>query len=276
MADADAPVEGRRRWDAAQYLRFGDERTRAAGELLARVPLPLAKGGTGLAMVDLGCGPGNSTALLRARWPEANLLGVDHAPAMLARARSEYPDIAFEEGDLVSWSPRAPLDLVFANAVFHWLPDHTTLFPRVFSWLRPGGVLAVQMPSNAEEPSHRRMRELPGPWTSALREVAAATPVQAPAFYYDLVAREAAAVDLWQTRYEHVMDSAADIVAWVRGAGLRPYLDALSPSMQTGYLEAYERAIDDAYPARADGRRLFSFPRLFLVAVRRDDPPANR
>src|SRR4051812_7624614 len=124
MAETGSPVEGRRRWDAAQYLRFGDERTRAAGELLCRVPLSLTARGAGLAMVDLGCGPGNATALLRARWPEADLLGVDHAPAMLTRARSECPDVAFEEADLGSWSPRGPLDLAFANAVFHWLPDH--------------------------------------------------------------------------------------------------------------------------------------------------------
>jgi trans-aconitate 2-methyltransferase len=197
------------------------------------------------------------------------VLGVDHAPAMLSRARQDCPRATFEEGDLATWEPRHAVDVLFANAVFHWLPDHATLFPRVFSWLRPGGVLAVQMPRNFHEPSHRLMREVPGPWSEAVAAFKFLNPVREPAYYYDLLATDAAAVDLWQTTYEHVLASAGEIVEWVKGAGLRPYLDATAPALRPAYLAAYEEALAAAYPARIDGRRLFSFPRLFLVAVRR-------
>jgi trans-aconitate 2-methyltransferase len=239
-------------WDNRQYLKFGDERTRAAAELLARVPLERAAD-----VVDLGCGPGNSTALLRARFAGARVTGVDSSADMLERARKD-----------ARFAPEAPVDLIFANALLQWLPDHAALVPRLFAQLAPGGVLALQMPRNYEEPSHRLMRSTPGPWSERLAGVRALTPVSSPAFYYDLLAPHASAVDIWQTTYEHVMPSAEAIVEWVRGTGLRPYLDALPERERAAYLAAYTRGIDAAYPVRADDKRLFSFPRLFIVAVR--------
>lgn len=255
-------------WNDQQYLRFGDERTRAARELLSRVPVSEARH-----VVDLGCGPGNSTVLLAERYPHATLTGVDDSPEMLKRARSDYPNIAWLERDLREFEPSEPLDVLFANAVLQWLPAHDELFPRLFSQLRPGGALAVQMPRNFEEPSHRAMRETQaapghGDWGARLASVRASTPVASPEFYYDLLAPHARSVDIWQTTYQHVMTDAAAIVEWVKGTGLRPYLDALSDSERPHFLERYTAAIDQAYPARADGKRLFAFPRLFIVAVR--------
>jgi trans-aconitate 2-methyltransferase len=250
-------------WDDVQYLKFGDERTRAARELLARVPLREAR-----RAVDLGCGPGNSTALLRERWPDAALTGVDNSSEMLERARRDFPAIAWKLGDAGTYQPAEPVDLLFANAVFHWLPDHASLFPSLMSRVRPGGVLAVQMPHNYEEPSHRLMREVRARLLPGRDEVRALTPVAGAAFYYDLLAPRASAVDIWRTTYEHVMPDAAAIVEWVKGTGLRPYLDDLADDERAAYLEAYRAEIDRAYPARADGKRLFSFPRLFIVAVR--------
>jgi trans-aconitate 2-methyltransferase len=250
-------------WDEAQYAKFIDARTRPACELLARVPLTAAA-----RVVDLGCGPGNSTALLQARWPSARVTGVDSSPEMLRSARAALPAIEWVESDLRSYRAEAPLDVLFANAVMHWLPDHASLFPALLDQLSAGGVLAVQMPYNFEEPSHRAMRELPGPWSHKLQALQTASPVGNPAFYYDLLAPRASAVDIWQTRYEHVMADPKAIVEWVKGTGLRPYLEALSGSEREDYLRAYEQRIAEAYPARSDGRRLFSFPRLFVVAIR--------
>jgi trans-aconitate 2-methyltransferase len=250
-------------WDDAQYLKFGDERTRAARELLARVPLDRPE-----RVVDLGCGPGNSTALLSERWPNARLSGVDNSPEMLERARRDFPSIEWILDDAGSYRAPQPVDLLFANAVFHWLPDHATLFPALIEGVRKGGVLAVQMPQSFEEPSHRLMREVRARMIPGRKEVTAATPVAGPAFYYDLLAPRATAVDIWRTTYEHVMPDAAAIVEWVKGTGLRPYLDDLTPGERAAYFADYSAAIDRAYPARADGKRLFSFPRLFIVAVR--------
>jgi trans-aconitate 2-methyltransferase len=257
-------------WDDRQYLKFGDERTRPARELLARVPLTSAA-----RVVDLGCGPGNSTALLRERFPSARLTGVDSSSAMLERARQELPGLDFVEADVASFHASEPPDLLFANAVLHWLPDHAALLPRLLAELRPGGVLALQMPRNFSEPSHRLMRETsadaePG-GTSSLTRLASVrdlTPVASPEFYYDLLAPLAQSVDVWETVYQHVMSDATAIVEWVKGTGLRPYLDALTADERPRYLERYTAGIAQAYPARSDGPRLFRFPRLFLVAVR--------
>ncbi len=250
-------------WNDAQYLKFGDERTRAARELLARVPLERAE-----RVVDLGCGPGNSTALLRERWLKARLSGVDNSPEMLERARRDFPSIEWTLGDAAGYRADEPLDLLFANAVFHWLPDHATLFPSLIEQVRKGGVLAVQMPQSFEEPSHRLMREVRARLMPGRQDVNAATPVAGATFYYDLLAPRAAAVDIWRTTYEHVMPDAGAIVEWVKGTGLRPYLAELTESERTRYLSEYLAAIDLAYPKRVDGKRLFSFPRLFIVAVR--------
>ncbi len=253
------------KWDEAQYLKFGGERTRAALELLVRVPLS-----TATRVVDLGCGTGNSTALLRERWPTAHVVGVDSSDEMLRKARADAPTVEWIHADLCDYRPAAPVDVLFANAVLHWLPDHENLFRSLFERVRPGGALAVQMPRNFEEPSHRSMRELEGPWKRRMLEVGALTPAGSPAFYYDLLAPDASVVDIWETRYEHVMRDASDIVEWVKGTGLRPYLEALADEGErAAYLDAYTQAIDAAYPSRIDGKRLFSFPRLFIVAVRR-------
>ncbi|MDQ7989835.1 MAG: trans-aconitate 2-methyltransferase [Candidatus Dactylopiibacterium sp.] len=250
-------------WDEQQYLKFADERTRPARELLARVALT----GPGC-VVDLGCGPGNSTALLHERWPEARVIGVDSSAAMLARARQDLPALEWIEADIAHWRPTVAPDLIFTNAALQWLPDHAQLLPRLFGLLAPGGVLAMQVPDNFDEPSHVWMRSLPGPWAAAIGAVRATPRVLTAAGYYDLLAPRARQVDLWRTRYEHVMADADAIVEWVKGTGLRPYLEALPAALRETYEADYRSAIAGAYPARADGRRLFSFPRLFLVARR--------
>lgn len=250
-------------WDDKQYLMFADERTRPARELLARVMVEKPHH-----MVDLGCGPGNSTELLCERWPFAEVVGVDNSPEMLARARLELPEVEFVEADVLGYRPEKPVDLLFANAVFQWVPEHDKLLPELLASLTPGGALAFQVPNNFDQPSHLLMREVPGPWSARLAEVRSEPRVGTAAHYYDLLAPHAQHVDVWQTTYEHVMADAQAIVEWVKGTGLRPILDALSQRERAAYLEAYAKAVDEAYPPRADGKRLFSFSRLFVVAVR--------
>lgn len=253
-------------WNPALYRRFESERTRPAIELLARVPLDDAR-----CVVDLGCGPGNSTELLAARWPQAKVVGIDSSEAMLDSARERLPHLHFERADVAGWQPARAPDLIFANAVLQWVPGHEALFPRLFALLAPGGVLAVQMPDNLDEPSHRAMRDLAAlpPWSQWLADTAALRekPLAAAA-YYDLLAPQAASVDIWHTLYRHPMDSPEAIVDWLRSTGLRVFVDPLPEDPRAGYLSAYRARIDAAYPARSDGRRLLGFPRLFIVARR--------
>jgi trans-aconitate 2-methyltransferase len=254
-------------WNPALYRRFEDERTRPAGELLARVPLEQPR-----IVYDLGCGPGNSTELLVQRFPGARVVGVDNSPAMLDSARKRLPGIEFELADISAWKPAEAPDLIYSNATLQWVPDHVTLIPRLFSLLAPGGVLAVQMPDNRQEPTHRAMREVGSqePWSAAIGDPdKVRTDLLSIGGYYDLLAREAANADAWHTIYQHIMTSPAAIVEWVSGTGLRPFVDPLPADLRASYLAKYEQCIARDYPVRSDGRFLLAFPRLFFVAQRK-------
>ena len=252
-------------WNPALYKRFEAERTRPAAELLARVPLDAPA-----EVVDLGCGPGNSTELLVQRYPGAHVVGTDSSPAMLASARERLPSLTFEESDVATWAPSRPVDLAYANAVLQWVPDHAHLFPRLLATIAPGGVLAVQMPDNLDQPSHVLMREVAAEprFAAAIGDPNAVRSRILPAEgYYDLLARSAD-VDVWRTTYHHLMDDAAAIVRWLSATGLKSFVDPLPVELRPLYLAEYERRIDIAYPVRADGKRLLAFPRLFIVAQR--------
>ncbi len=256
-------------WSPSQYLKFADERARPARDLLAAVPLAQVR-----RAVDIGCGPGNSTELLVERFPQAEIVGLDSSPEMLAAARERLPAVSFVEADVASWTPGAsdaPVDLLFANATFQWVPDHRGALRRLFHALSAGGVLAVQMPDNvASEPSHTLMRAVAaeGPWAGKFREPIAREAIGTPADYYNLLQADAARIDVWHTLYNHPLKDAAAIVAMVRSTGLRPYLDRLDESERAAFLSRYEARLAEAYPPLADGRVLFRFPRLFIVAVR--------
>jgi trans-aconitate 2-methyltransferase len=253
-------------WNPALYERFEDERTRPARDLLANVPLAEATH-----VVDLGCGPGNSTALLVERFPEARVVGTDSSEAMLASARARLPGCSFEHGDVSTWQATVAPDLIFANALFQWLPKHEVLLPRLLSALAPGGVLALQMPDNLEEPSHRLMREVAAdaPWASAIGDASRLrSAVLSISAYYDLLAQGGTKVEIWRTVYQHPLSSPAAIVEWLKATGLRPFLDPLTHELQSSFLTEYEARIARAYPAQVDGRSLLAFPRLFVVARR--------
>jgi trans-aconitate 2-methyltransferase len=253
-------------WNPALYRRFEDERTRPARELLARVPLAEAR-----RVVDLGCGPGNSTELLVQRFPQAEVVGIDNSPAMLESARERLPKLRFELGDIATWQPAQAPDLIYANAALQWVPDHDKLFPRLFSLLAPGGVLAVQMPDNHNEATHLAMRDVAAlpDFAEKIGDPAKLRPGMLKIHdYYDLLAREAQEVDVWHTIYQHRMDSPAAIVDWLRSTGLKPFLEPLDAQQRAGFTAEFERRMDAAYPARSDGRRLLAFPRLFIVARR--------
>jgi len=252
-------------WNPALYSRFEDERTRPARDLLARVAMEPA----GVAnVVDLGCGPGNSTELLVARFPHASVVGTDNSEAMLDKARERLPAATFQLGDIGDWQPDVAPDLIYANASLQWVPGHEVLFPRLLAALAPGGTLAIQMPDNRDEPTHRLMRELAAkaPWAKAIGDFSRfRTELMPLDGYYDLLAPLAGSIDVWRTSYQHPMESPAAIVDWVRGTGLKPFVDRLTPELQESYLAAYERRIDMAYPERSDEKRLLAFPRMFIV-----------
>ena len=253
-------------WNSQQYLKFEAERTRPCRDLIARIPL--ASPGR---IVDLGCGPGNSTRALAERWPQAELLGIDSSPAMVEAAWRTRMRAVFEQHDIAHWCPlSARYNLVFSNAALQWVPDHARVFPQLLAVLAPGGCFAVQVPCNLDAPAHRIARELARSSTWRERFPAGGVRewyVHDAGFYYELLAPRVAEFDLWQTTYQHVLPGPEAIVEWYRGTGLRPYLDLLSPEQQEEFLNEYGREIALAYPRQVDGRVLLPFDRLLLVAT---------
>lgn len=253
-------------WSASQYVKFEDERTRPARDLLAQVPLERIN-----RAIDLGCGPGNSTELIIDRYGRAGVVGLDSDLNMLEAARKRLPSTAFVEANLATWQPSEPVDLLFANAVFQWLPDHIDLMDKLMDWLAPGGALAVQMPDNLNEPTHLLMEETghAGPWKAAFAAKSVRrNPLPAPSTYYSRLIAKSARVDIWHTIYNHPMADAAAIVEWVKGTGLRPYLDHAGEEHREAFLADYHARVEKAYPKMSDGRVLLRFPRLFMVAVK--------
>jgi trans-aconitate 2-methyltransferase len=250
-------------WDADLLLHFEAEREQVVHDLIARVP------GAPGTIVDLGCGPGTSTRLLAQRFPQARLTGLDNSEEMLAVARARVRDASFVCADIRKWRPEAPVDLVFADSALQWIEDHQNLLARLMEWLAPGGVLAVQMPDNRQEPSHALMRLIAadGPWADRLVPVAKTRAVIADyEEYYRWLRPLTAALDIWQTTYVHALDGIEAIVDWFRSSALRPFLAPLSIAEREQFLARYRRDLSDSYEAEADGKVLFVYPRLFLLA----------
>jgi len=251
-------------WSAAQYVRFEDERTRPVRDLVAAIP----RDGVRTA-VDLGCGPGNSTEALAARYPTATIRGLDSSADMIRAARERLPGIAFDLADIADWRAPAPVDVVLANASLQWLPDHATLYPRLVAQLADGGCLAVQTPDNLMEPAHRIARETAaqGAWSRKLAQAAHPDRHDA-ASYYALLKPLCERVDVWRTTYFHPLQNHDAIVEWFEASALRPYMALLDGQERQAFLAAYRRGIAEAYPLLSDGTALLPFPRLFLIATR--------
>ena len=252
-------------WDPNQYLRYADHRLRPALDLIERIPLAEPR-----AIYDLGCGAGNVTRLLAARWPAATVTGMDHSREMLDKASAEPSTIRWIEADLKDWRPDAPADLLFSNATLHWLPDHSALFLRLLGWLVPGGCLAVQMPRSWGLASHRLMRETLADLSLGsedLRSSLEQEPVEDPGTYYELLAPRTSHLEIWETEYLQALEGPDPVLEWVKGTGLRPVLLGLSEADKREFIAEYARRLREAYPRSSDGRTLYPFRRLFVVAV---------
>jgi trans-aconitate 2-methyltransferase len=253
-------------WDSGLYLQFADERTQPAIDLVARVPLAEPR-----RIVDLGCGPGNSTEVLRRRWPTAQILGLDNSLEMITRASRDYPEGHWELGDIAGWMPDFPYELIFSNAALHWVPNHAIVLPHLMRQVIPGGILAMQIPIHTHSPVHKLMREIADHprWARQMLRAKFAITGESPGFYYDVLQPLTIKLELWETEYNHIMESSEAIIQWISATGLRPYLDVLDNTSEREHFKAMLlEGVKKAYPRQRDGKILFPFRRLFLIAHR--------
>ncbi|KAH4961194.1 hypothetical protein HBI54_040870 [Parastagonospora nodorum] len=281
-----APDTKQKDWSASQYLKFNTPRTRPVHDLIAQIKPHISSNAP--VIYDLGCGPGNSTAVLRSAFERASITGVDSSPDMLKKARADMPDTEFVQGDVTTFTPSTQPDLLFSNAVFHWLRADTRIptLVRLFQTLAPGGVLAIQVPDNYMEPSHVAMRTAAGmhsqPWSPYLlpffqerekgslwKDRPQLDPIESKRAYYDALVPIAGEVNMWKTTYSHILNDAKAIVEWVKGTGLQPFLNLIKDEeAKVAYLLKYEELLTKSYPTLTDGKVMLDYPRFFIVAVK--------
>jgi trans-aconitate 2-methyltransferase len=254
-------------WDPDQYLRHGGHRRRPGVELLNRLHVHDPS-----MVIDLGCGPGNLTALLSQRWPDAEVVGVDSSSAMIGRARADHPELTWIEADIASWEPDGPVDVVYSNAALHWLDNHDRLFPRLLSWLVEGGAMAVQMPDNWDAPTHRVPADVldGGDWPEAARSALPRDRVAPPGLYLEWLS--SALLDMWRTTYFHRLTGSDPVWQWVTGSVLRPVLAVLDDDQRTRFeaecRNRYRRAYPPLPPSTPDNSiTILPFSRLFMIAT---------
>ncbi len=253
-------------WNPTQYLKFKKERTQPAIDLVARIPLR-----TPSRILDLGCGPGNSTAVLAEAFPNASILGVDYSQSMIDAAKAAYPKLDFLLFDATTDFARLPktFDVVFSNACIQWVPDHPTLLQNMLGVLNEHGVLAVQVPINDQEPIHQIIQSVAQrpEWVEKFPH-SRVFHTLSPYTYFDLLSRLHTDVTMWETIYYHRMPSHDSILEWYSSTGLRPYLSVLDDADRRRFLAAVRNDVIRYYPVSENGEILFRFPRLFWIAER--------
>lgn len=245
-------------WNAKQYGKFENERTQPAVDLAMRVMKRDPK-----TMVDVGCGPGNSTAVLQSLFPNSHILGIDNSPDMILKAKSAHPDIEFQLCDALSLDGK--YDLLFSNACLQWIPNHKTLIPALMEKLNDGGLLAVQMPMNGDEPLYRLVGEMASePWlkNAPLPYNATLTPRE----YYNILSICASAFDMWEEKFYHSLPDHKALVDWIKGSRLRPYLDYLGEETGQEFEALLVERAKELYPITTNGSVILGFRRFFFTA----------
>lgn len=246
-------------WNAEQYLKFEKQRTLPSYDLAAS--LGDIKPQTAL---DIGCGPGNSTAVLREFFTDAHITGIDNSPVMIEKARKAHPEMNFElrgARDL-----EGKYELIFSNACLHWVPDHHSLIPFIMDHLADGGTLAVQVPMNGAEPLYKSAQELidSGRWDFS--SVTETNEILTPEEYYEVLSACSRDFDIWEKVYYHIMPSHQALVDWVKSTKLRPYLAVLNKAEEECFLAELLACAQKQYQRQKDGNIIFRFRRLFFTA----------
>lgn len=252
-------------WNPKDYLQFERERTLPCHDLVERIELS-----SPFRIADLGCGPGNSTAVLAERWPEASLVGIDNSPEMLKISRETQIKAEWLQVDIRNWNPTSLYDLIFSNAALQWIPDHETEIVRLFNMVSEGGALAFQIPTHIDLWYSVLEKVVLNPkWVDRFHKFSSGFYTHKLDFYYDLLSQRSKKIGLWETEYYHVLPDPEAIVEWTKATGVRPFLNRLSDQKtRDEFITQYTHEIARTYPKQRDGKVLFPFLRRFVIAYR--------
>jgi trans-aconitate 2-methyltransferase len=253
-------------WDPESYLRFANERTQPSIDLVSRIRLDSPN-----EIVDIGCGPGNSTQALRRRWPASDILGLDYSEAMIAKARLDYPDGRWMIADAAKFDSKEKYDLVFSNATLQWIRRHEELLPRLAGGVRRGGALAAQIPMFKEMQINAAIETVAGrsEWRPYAARCAESFTYRDAGFYYGILSGLMGKVDMWITSYIHVLDSHEALIDFCRSTALKPYFECLpSDEARERFEDELLAEIRKRYSLQGDGKLLFPFDRLFFVGYK--------
>jgi trans-aconitate 2-methyltransferase len=253
-------------WNPQHYLKFKNERTQPSVDLVSRIDSVSPS-----TIIDIGCGPGNSTQILIERWPKAEVIGIDSSPSMIEKARAAYPHQTWRLGDASKFNEENAYDIVFSNATIQWIPDHETLIANFYHLAKKGGAIALQVPRFNQMPIRSAIAAISEnePWKKYTKEVDALFTYHDPSFYYEQFSRHTARIDLWETTYFHILESQQSIIDFCRSAGMKPFLDSLPTDSDRAQFE--HEVLDEVkkrYPLQPDGKVLFPFIRLFVIAYK--------
>lgn len=253
-------------WNPEQYLQFKSERTQPAIDLVSRINI-VHPG----SIIDIGCGPGNSTQILVNRWPDSEVVGLDNSTAMIEKARQDYPDQKWIVGNAENIDPEIKFDLIFSNATLQWIPHHEKFLPKLFNCANPGGAFAVQIPKFKNMPINVAIETVANydNWIKYTKGCEELFTLKDPGFYYDIINKLAIRVELWETSYFHILNSQESIIDFIRTTGLKPYLERLpSDEMRSEFEHDVLTECKKYYKVQSDGKVLFPFERLFFIGYK--------
>jgi len=253
-------------WNPDLYLKFKNERTQPSIDLISKINISFRP----KSILDIGCGPGNSSQALLQRWPGAKLTGIDSSPNMIDKAKKSYPDNIWIVADASKYTSDTKYDIVFSNATIQWIPNHENLFKNFLNMTNDGGVLAVSVPRFDEMPISKILNKVAGneKWKTATKGCAETFTRYDYQFYYNLISPDYQTVEMWQTDYIHVLESQPAIIEWISSTGMKPYLDRLNEKEKTQFEDEVLSEVKHYYPVQNNGKVLFPFKRLFMIGYK--------
>ena len=249
-------------WNSCQYMKFSVERTQPSADLISRFSSESPN-----RILDIGCGPGNSTNTLAKAFPNAKIIGIDCSDDMLEKARRSYPHLCFVQGSIPDDLDRIDgnFDIIFSNACLQWIPEHRNLIPAIVNKLADGGTLAVQVPYIQKAPFYKLLHMLVNTveWRklSSVHNFHNLTAEE----YYDLLSQIGSSYNIWETVYYHTVDSPEDVIEWYKGSGLRPYLDLLDDEERSAFIGDLLEIVSENFPKRENGAIILKMPRIFFT-----------